>query len=144
MSFYLCVCVCVCAVLYVFTVQALYMNFPNIRRHYFWPDLLRQYAASVKRRQMSAAPITIVPIKPVDGPLPASAPVWSMKSVLFLACLCMFECVCVCVCVYVFGYPMRIRLSGTAAIVNKFALFSVSHRHRPMRSQACASSVATI
>jgi hypothetical protein len=52
----------------VFTVEALYLNFPHIRQHYFWPERLRAYLADVQRRRMRVAPITIIPIKAVDAP----------------------------------------------------------------------------
>lgn len=47
---------------YLFLVEGIYMNFPNLRESYYWPKLLKNYIGSVQQRRAAVKVVPIVPI----------------------------------------------------------------------------------
>lgn len=67
-------------VFYLFTVQSMYMNFPNLKKRYFWPDMLKQQITLLKERyfQKKTAPLAENSTKSV----PASISEMATKQIL--------------------------------------------------------------
>lgn len=44
--------------MYLFTVQSVYMNFPNIKRQYYWPSMAREYFLKARQKMADVNVIT--------------------------------------------------------------------------------------
>lgn len=78
-------------VVYMFTVQSVYMNFPNIKRRYYWPEMVREYTLKTKQRfrriWVQTAPAELVGMRARQRPahpepLPSAAQVEAEKQIV--------------------------------------------------------------
>ena len=57
---------------YLFTVQSAYMNFPNLRKRYFWPDIAMRYVNQLREKYRDKLPAALQPKPNATASVPAA------------------------------------------------------------------------